>query len=169
MSLEAVHEPDQSPGLLLWRLTMAWQARQRVALKAHSLTHVQFVLLAILVAADDAPLPQSTLAARGGIDPMMTSQVLRALEANGLVTRAVDDGDARVRLAATTPAGVKAANAAVVDVEEVDRAVFSPLGDRAPVFARDLASLLEHAGPSPSRAGGRHAPALSAPCDAPAR
>ena len=41
MSLDASLEPQSSPGLLLWHLSMAWQSKQRSALALHDLTHVQ--------------------------------------------------------------------------------------------------------------------------------
>ena len=44
----AFDTPQQSPGFLLWRVTLSWQRRMRAALAPHDLTHVQFVLLASL-------------------------------------------------------------------------------------------------------------------------
>ena len=169
MRLEAAHEAERSPGLLLWRLTMGWQARQRAALRPHGLTHVQFVLLAVLVHAGDAPLAQATLADRAGLDPMMTSQVVRALEAKALVTRAIADGDARVRLVSATAEGAELVNKAVVDVEQVDAQVFAPLGEGVSAFARDLARLLEHAEANSPNAAGTTSWTQERPGEAPAR
>ena len=73
-------DADESTGLVLWRVTNAWQAAQRAALKPFGLTHVQFVLLASLTWLDSVePVTQQALAAHAGTDPMRTSQVLRAL------------------------------------------------------------------------------------------
>src|SRR4051794_41912041 len=81
-------EADESPGLMLWRVTNAWQAAQRATLGPFDLTHVQFVLLASLAwLRADGPVTQRELASHARTDPMMTSQVLRALEAKGLVDR----------------------------------------------------------------------------------
>ncbi len=41
-------DADDSPGLIIWRVTNTWQAAQRAALAPFGLTHVQFVLLASL-------------------------------------------------------------------------------------------------------------------------
>ena len=41
-------DSNDSTGLQLWRVTNAWQAAQRAALKPFGLTHVQFVVLASL-------------------------------------------------------------------------------------------------------------------------
>jgi DNA-binding MarR family transcriptional regulator len=80
--LATVHaDADDSPGLLLWQVTNRWQAAQRAALRPFDLTHVQFVLLASLtwLDSDRPPVTQKQLAEHAATDPMMTSQVLRAL------------------------------------------------------------------------------------------
>ncbi len=136
-------QADNSPGLLLWRVTQTWQASQRAALAPHNLTHVQFVLLASLAWLNtDHPVSQADLAYHAGTDPMMTSQVLRALERKGLVGRTAHPTDRRAFSISATPAGIESANAAVIDVESVDRRFFGTLGATVPDFSRQLAALL---------------------------
>lgn len=142
MTLRADHEPQSSPGLLLWRLSMAWQAKQRAALAPHDLTHVQFVLLAHLVHADDAPMSQADLARRASLDPMMTSQVVRALVSKGLVVRDTSPTDGRVLQVSATTAGEQVANRAVRDVELVDQMFFAPLGGDVARFTALAVSLV---------------------------
>jgi DNA-binding MarR family transcriptional regulator len=93
-------EPGDSPGFLLWRTTLRWQRVMTGALRPLGLTHVQFVVLAstwwLTHVALEAPT-QRRLADQAGTDPMMTSQVLRALEAKNLLTRSADPTDARAR------------------------------------------------------------------------
>jgi DNA-binding MarR family transcriptional regulator len=134
-------DADDSAGLLLWQVTNRWQSRIRAALKPFGLTHVQFVLLAALTWADGGtPLSQKGLAERAATDPMMTSQVLRALEDRGLVRREPDPNDRRARAIAVTPTGVALVNQAVVAVEDTDAAFFAALGtDRAQFTAALLA------------------------------
>ncbi|MFE9580744.1 MarR family winged helix-turn-helix transcriptional regulator [Nocardia sp. NPDC006044] len=147
MSNEGLHtefeQADESPGLLLWQVTNRWQAAQRAALAPFDLTHVQFVLLASLtyltVAGD--PVMQRDLAAQAATDPMMTSQVVRALEQKGLVERRDHPSDRRAKSLVPTEAGAALANRAVVAVEACDREFFGPLGVRAEQFATDLRSL----------------------------
>ena len=135
-------DADDSPGLQLWRVTNRWQAAQRAALRPFGLTHVQFVLLASLTwLHGDAPVTQAALAAHAGTDPMMTSQVLRALEERGLIRRDPHPGDARARALSVTADGRDLANRAVVAVEACDREFFAPLGDRVAAFARALGDL----------------------------
>ena len=135
-------DADDSPGLLLWRVTQRWQSAMRAAVAPHDLTHVQFVLLASLTwMHSETPVTQADLAAHAGTDPMMTSQVVRALIDKGLVSRLPHPTDGRAFSLAATPAGAQAANAAVVDVEAADRKFFGSLGRGVPRFARDLAVL----------------------------
>ncbi|MGL5811078.1 MAG: MarR family winged helix-turn-helix transcriptional regulator [Nocardioides sp.] len=146
----AYEHPDQSIGLLLWQVTNRWQAAQRAALKPYDLTHVQFVLLASLTwLRDEAPVTQKRLADHAATDPMMTSQVLRALERRGLVRRRPHPDDHRAKSVAVTPAGYTLANRSVTAVEACDRGFFDALGDRAPL-ARALRTLRDSARPPPS-------------------
>jgi len=41
-----IERPEQSPGFLLWHVTLGWQRDVTASLKPLGLTHVQFVLLA---------------------------------------------------------------------------------------------------------------------------
>ncbi|NUS17722.1 MAG: winged helix-turn-helix transcriptional regulator [Streptomyces sp.] len=134
---------DESPGLLLWQVTNRWQAAQRAALKPYGLTHVQFVLLASLtyLQAEGTPVTQRRLADHAVTDPMMTSQVLRALEGRGLVTRGPHPHDARARTLAVTPEGREVANRAVAAAEACDAAFFAPLAGATPAFTSALHTL----------------------------
>jgi DNA-binding MarR family transcriptional regulator len=141
------HSADDSPGLLLWRATNTWQASIRAALKPLGLTHVQFVLLASLTWLDDGPVTQRRLADHAATDPMMTSQVLRALEEHGLVVRAAHPDDGRARALSVTPEGRMLADRAVAVVEACDREFFGRLGPDAGRLAGLLGRLV------PARSG----------------
>ena len=142
-ALNTAHpDPQTSTGLMLWRVTNSWQRTIRSALAPFDLTHVQFVLLAVLTSMDrSAPVTQRGLAARAATDPMMTSQVLRALEGKGLIERLAHPTDGRARTLAPTPAGVSLVNRANTAVEQADRSYFAALGDNSPDFTRSLATL----------------------------
>jgi len=126
--------PDKSPGFLLWRVTLRWQRRIAAALRPLALTHVQFVLLAtVWWLSDQADSParrpsQREVADHAAVDVMMTSQVLRGLETRGLVRRALDPADARVRRLTVTDAGRRLAELAIAVVEEADAEFFSIVG-----------------------------------------
>jgi DNA-binding MarR family transcriptional regulator len=127
--------PDawSSPGFLLWRTTLRWQRTMTETLRPLGLTHVQFVLLASTwwLCENGEPPRQRDLAEHAGTDPMMTSQVVRALEAKGLLTRTPDPEDARAIRLGTTRAGKALAPRAIVAVEAADRAFFDAVPERS--------------------------------------
>jgi len=132
-----------SPGYLLWLMSNQWQAQQRMALKPFDLTHVQFVLLACLVyAPDNESLTQIQLAERAKTDPMMTSQVLRKLEAKGLIQRTSHSKDKRAVSLEATAKGVELISRAIIAVESVDDAFFGILEADTPSFVAMMRKLV---------------------------
>lgn len=118
--------PGESPGFLLWQTTLRWQRAVSAALAPHDLTHVQFVLLTSawwLEHRLEAPT-QRQLADHAATDAMMTSQVLRALEAKALITRTPDPQDTRAKRVRLTQAGQARVAAALPSVEAVDEHFF---------------------------------------------
>lgn len=136
MNSQATVGPDASPGFLLWRTTLSWQRVMTSTLKPLALTHVQFVLLASVwwlaaLAKQGGALPsQREVADHAGTDVMMTSQVLRALEGQGLVTRTADTADARVKRLDVTKKGAALAQQAVTRVEAADADFFSRVDNK---------------------------------------
>jgi DNA-binding MarR family transcriptional regulator len=126
-------EPDESPGFLLWHVTLRWQRDMAAALTPLGLTHVQFVLLATtwwLNTHGEQP-NQLTVARQADTDVKMTSQVLRTLEAKDLLTREVDPADTRARRLRVTDAGATLAARAIEAVEAADAAFFAATPDVA--------------------------------------
>jgi len=70
---------------------------------------------------------QATVAEQAGTDVKMTSQVIRTLEAKGLITREVDPADTRARRLRVTEAGADLAPRAMAAVEAADAAFFDPV------------------------------------------
>jgi len=132
--------PGESPGFLLWHATLEWQRTLTAALKPLGLTHVQFVLLACtwwLARQGEAPR-QVDVARQAGTDVKMTSEVLRKLEAAGLVERTTPAHDTRSRLIEPTPAGRRLAQQAIRVVEKADAAFFDSRPElAAALLARD--------------------------------
>ncbi len=121
--------PGESPGFLLWQTTLRWQRAVSAALAPYELTHVQFVLLTSawwLEQRLEAPT-QRQLADHAATDAMMTSQVLRALEAKTLITRTPDPRDTRAKRVRLTHAGQARVGAALSAVEAVDEHFFQPV------------------------------------------
>src|SRR5215470_17679129 len=111
--------PAESPGFLLWKISNAWQRAQRLALQPFGLTHSQFVVLAAVTwYGASETLTQARVAQLTGIDPMTTSQVLRALETTALIERRDHPTDPRAKQIAATRAGRDLARKTIVVVEE---------------------------------------------------
>jgi len=122
---------------VLWHVTLRWQRQVTAALAPLDLTHVQFVLLATawwLNSRGEDP-NQLGLARQAGTDVKMTSEVLRKLEAKGLIVRAVDAADTRARKLRVTDRGAELAVRAVAVVEAADAAFFQATADPAALLA----------------------------------
>jgi DNA-binding MarR family transcriptional regulator len=130
--------PDDSPGFLLWHITLRWQRDIATALGPLDLTHVQFVLLATTWWLNDQGENPNQLAVarQAGTDVKMTSQVLRKLEAKGLVRREVDASDTRARRLRVTERGARLAVEAIAVVEAVDAAFFHAVPDATGLLRR---------------------------------
>jgi DNA-binding MarR family transcriptional regulator len=130
--------PEDSPGFLLWQVSSAWRRAIEQALAPLGLTHPQFVALACLgwLTRDGAPVVQATLGRQMRTDPNTVSQILRGLEARGLVTRerGVDDRTRRPKLTAD---GARMVAEAVPRVEAVDASFFGD-EDVVPLLRRLL-------------------------------
>ena len=121
-------DAQSSLGLALWRASNAWQKHIRAVLAPHDLTHVQYVLLTSLTWMDRTkPVAQRDLAQHAELDVMMTSQVLRALEAKRYIRREPHPDDRRAIALQPTPHGIELANLATHDVESADAAYFAAL------------------------------------------
>lgn len=141
----AFAKPQESPGFLLWQVSNAWQRLQLEALADLELTHVQFVLLAgvVWLHEDEAPLTQVRLAAHARTDVMMTSQVVRALEAKRLIRRTPHPTDTRAKALAPTKSGRDLARRAVERVEKADAQFFAVLGSEVGELTQLLRRLTE--------------------------
>ena len=132
-------DPEESPGFLLWHVTLRWQRQIAAALAPLDLTHVQFVLLAATWWLNSRGRdPEPAERGEAGTDVKMTSEVLRKLEAKGLIVRTVDAADTRARKLRVTERGGELAVRALAAVEGVDAAFFKahprsgrPAGDAA--------------------------------------
>ncbi len=142
-----VHQPEESPGFLLWQVTLRWQREVSTALQPLGLTHVQFVVLAStwwLNTHDEQP-SQAALSVFANIDVKMASQVIRTLERKGLITREIDSADTRARRLVVTEAGAALAPIAIGVVEAVDQALLTQLSKSdAHAFTNALRQLRRH-------------------------
>jgi DNA-binding MarR family transcriptional regulator len=155
---EPIGGPDYSPGFWLWHATLRWQREIAAVLAPLNLTHVQFVLLSCAWWLNDrGQVPnQLALARQAGTDVKMTSEVVRKLEAKGLLIRETDPRDTRARRIRITPDGVAVALRAITEVERADQIFFQAAagsaggldGDQVAALLRRLAEA-----PGPTSAG----------------
>ena len=144
--------PHNSPGFLLWFVSRRWQAMLAARLADLDLTPAQLLVLASVgwLADIEKQTPtQRKVAEHAGTDPMMTSQILRALEERGLVSRKADSEDARAIRVATTSAGSKLVLAATDRLRAIDRDVFDKHTNRRELVSQ-LRPLAESLGARPS-------------------
>lgn len=115
----------RSPGFHLWHAALAWRAAVQEAL-GERLTATQFFVLGSIVFLGRSEAPtQAAVARASGTDPMTTSQVVRALEARGLVARRDDPEDSRSWRLEATATGRALLRECGVLVREVDRRFFA--------------------------------------------
>lgn len=134
--------PGDSPGFLLWRVSNAWQRRQRAALQPLGLTHSQFVILAAATwFGGDQGLAQGRLGELVGVDAMTTSQIVRALESQELLQRKENPDDPRAWRVVVTSSGRALATRAVSVVEQVDADFFEPVATQSRALVKLLQSL----------------------------
>lgn len=155
-TLASTLRPENSPGFLLWQVTNLWQRRLRSALERHGLTHVQFVLLAGLawLEAREANVSQARLAQFCKTDAMMTSQVVRALEREGMIRRASSVADRRARSLQVSDRGAEILNKAMPAVLEADAGFFGCLPDGHAGLVQTLRFLWQNSNTKPSNGSG---------------
>jgi DNA-binding MarR family transcriptional regulator len=137
-------QPEESPGYLLWQVSMLWQRKMKRGLDGIGLTHTQFVLLAALgwLSKGGGTVTQVDVANHGNIDRMMTSKVLRTLQEKGLVSRAGHRTDTRAKSLSLTMAGERTLQQAIGIVQQVDEAFFATVRDQPGPLEAHLARLL---------------------------
>lgn len=119
----------KSPGFHLWHAALAWRAAVQEAL-GDRLTATQFFVLGSITFLSRSGAPtQAAVAKASGTDPMTTSQVVRALEARGLVSRRDDPSDSRSWLLEPTAGGRALLRECAATVREVDRRFFADVDE----------------------------------------
>jgi DNA-binding MarR family transcriptional regulator len=121
--------PEDSPGFLLWRVSLEWRRSIERALAPLELTQPQFVVLAGIgwLTRNGDAVRQTDIGRHIGVDPNTLSQILRGLEKRRLVSRRQVSRDC-AKYPRLTPAGQKTMKQALTLVEDVDQRFFGVLG-----------------------------------------
>ncbi|WP_342553387.1 MarR family transcriptional regulator [Paenibacillus sp. FSL R7-0652] len=141
--------PQDSPGYLLWQVTTMWQKEVRRVLEPLNLTQPQFILLHTCLWLNERDVEgkgvtQVQIAQFANVDVNVTSQVLRALEKRGYITRARHQTDTRANIITTTPEGTKLAIEGMNLVEESDKNFFELLADRREGYMEIMQEFIRH-------------------------
>ncbi|MFC5749964.1 MarR family winged helix-turn-helix transcriptional regulator [Actinomadura rugatobispora] len=121
------HSAGTTPGFLLRHAALRWQREVASALAGMSLTHVQFLVLSSawwLGREGDMP-NQRAIAAHAGLEPVLTSQVLKVLERDGHISRDRDTRDARAVRVRVTENGKLLARRCVVILDKLGAEFFA--------------------------------------------
>ncbi len=118
--------PAESRSAMLERVATAWHFELRAALVALDLTPAQFRLLvaAAWLNARQTGVRQSDISLHANADAVMTSEVLRTLEARGLVARAPHPTDRRAKAITITETGGALADRALRLVDATETRFF---------------------------------------------
>ncbi len=121
-----VQAPHEGHGALLERVATEWQLQLRSALAPLDLTHAQFRLLVTTAWLNtrSTAVRQSDISVHANADAVMTSEVLRTLEARGLLTRVPHPTDRRAKAIAVTEAGGLLADRAMRLADATERRFF---------------------------------------------
>lgn len=119
-----------TPGYLVWRLSLKWQAAVDRTVAPHGLTHAQYSVLASLrgmTRSGGAPT-QRELADQTGLDEIFVSKLVRTLERNGLIIRSPHPTDGRARLLSLTDVGIDTITPAIAAVHDLLDDLTAPIG-----------------------------------------
>lgn len=121
------HSAGTTPGFLLRHAALRWQREVASALAGMSLTHVQFLVLssAWWLGREGKVPNQREIAAHAGLEPVLTSQILKVLERDGHISRERDTQDARAMRVRVTPGGKQLARRCVVILDKLGEEFFA--------------------------------------------
>ena len=127
---ESLGAPENAVGFVLWQVVHRYVREIDRALAPVDLTHLQFTVLAMAawMARAGDPVTQVALARLGDVHPMQVSQVLKALEAKGMVSRERSVADTRAKRIEVTELGVASLRHAMPLAIAVQERLFGEAG-----------------------------------------
>lgn len=133
---------EESPGFLLWRVSTLWKKAIETVLKPLGLTHPQFVVLATIgwLTRTGKKANQAEIGRHAALDPNTTSQILRGLQAKGVIERSrrIDE---RSKTPTLTKAGIESLSKALPAVENADAAFFASIDMQGSAIIKSLQAL----------------------------
>lgn len=126
-------DPASITAVRMWRATNELVRRIEAAVRPHGVTHTQLVVLLCVGhlgrrdGGRSSRVRMTDVVDLADLDPNLVSQVLRRLEASGLVQRRPDPVDGRARLLALTTAGEASVEEATPAMDAVHADFFAAL------------------------------------------
>ena len=119
--------PEESPGFLLWQVSISWQRQIKTKLDPFGISHAQFVILAALLWCEETKTTpiQSFLVDKTKLDKMTVSASLKKLALKNLIKRNEHNEDSRAKLVLLTAKGKELTQKMISVVEQVDEELFS--------------------------------------------
>ena len=135
---------SDSIGFTFMKTYSSWHNQIKNCLRAHKITHPQFIVLATLAYQSQfkEEITQVLLASKTNIDVMTISQILENLEKKEYITRVVSAKDIRAKSITLTQSGFNMVNKTVPLVEQIDKQFFAVLGNDQQFFNKMLIILL---------------------------
>jgi DNA-binding MarR family transcriptional regulator len=123
--------PEDSPGFLLWQVSLTWQRRIKEALEPHNIAHSEFVTMAMLAWFEniDHKPTQADIVSLSRLDKMTLSKALKQLASDGYVTRTDMEEDTRTKSATLTKKGKELIGRLIPIIEKIDEDFFGSLDD----------------------------------------
>ena len=124
--------PEQSPGFLLWQITISWQRLIKKALEPHNISHAQFVILGIVLwwHKKNKDVTQIDIIGMSKLDKMTVSKSLKKLVGMHLVERSEHHEDTRAKTVKLTKSGATLVKKLVPIVENIDNVFFGQLENK---------------------------------------
>lgn len=119
-------QPEDSPGFLLWKITMIWQRQIKKILEPYHISHAQFVIMATLrwFSEHRQENTQMLIVNQTQLDKMTVSIALKKLARLGFVHRLEHEHDARAKNLLLTQKGKRMVDQLVPLVEGIDSKFF---------------------------------------------
>lgn len=119
-------KPENSPGFLLWQTTITWHRLIKKALDPYSISHAQFVILAITLwfESKNQEVSQSLIIRQSKLDKMTVSKSLKKLVAETYVKRMEHKEDTRAKSVLLTKKGKELVSKLIPIVEKIDEDFF---------------------------------------------
>lgn len=122
-------QPEDSPGFLLWQTTILWQRQIKKALDIYGVSHVQFVIMAVVLWFEfkEIETTQILITTQTKLDKMTISKALKKLVNLSLINRVEHTSDTRAKSVTLTDTGKHFVNILMPIIDRIDNNFFGSM------------------------------------------